>query len=212
MAPNSSRKPTLRFLRHRFLRSVHVGQIPAWNLMRAFAFLEQLVVLKGARALPLSRINRVIVYSYKWSAPYANPHSANSHWLPHHYWWLVFQHDCSKTPRRSIYCVQKTNHLRAIAHKGECICNINITGSHNKTSNVMNMMSAHLQRSETKGWAVSIRIFCIAASRREKDEVTFGSSINFFKGFFFFFHIIKHSLPNSYYTLTLLFLLTLWYF
>lgn len=107
MAPNSSRKPTPRFLRHRFLPSVHVGQIPAWNLMRAFAFLEQLVVLKGARALPLSRISRVIVYSYKLSAPYANPHSANSRWLPRHYWWLVFQHDCSETPRRSIYCLQK---------------------------------------------------------------------------------------------------------
>lgn len=85
-----------------------------------------------------------------------------------------------------------------------------ISGALIKKNNVMNTMSTHfagLWDKRTKPFPFAVGI-SIAASMHEKDEVTFGCSINF-KGFY----TIKHNLSRGgYYILPSLFLVSLWYF
>lgn len=147
------------------------------------------------------------VWSCKWSALNANPHTVNSCWLLCYYWLLVFDMIAIK------YCSVPFivyhdlpplyNHIPGEVHFATLLSQALI-----KKNNVMKTASTHWRalRQRTKPFPFAV-VFSMAASMRKKDEVTFGCSINF-KGFY----TIKHNLSSGYYILPTLFLVSLWYF
>lgn len=94
--------------------------------------------------------------------------------------------------------------------EASALCNINIMDT-NKKRGMWWIWCPHIcraRRQRTKPFSFAAGfLHTVAASMHEKDEVTFGCSINF-KGFY----TIKHNVSRSHYTLSLLFLVSLWYF
>lgn len=135
-------------------------------------------------------MNCVIVWSCKWSPPYANMHPVNSCWLLCNYGCnMIAVKYCSMPFIVFHYTPPLYNHIQGW-------CNINITG-HNKKKKIMtNTMSKHFARlRRTKQFSSAVSV-SMDASMHAEDEATFGCSINF-KGFY----TIKHNLSRGYYIL-----------
>lgn len=144
-----------------------------------------------------------IVWSCKWSALYANPHLLNSCWLLCYYRSLVFNmitiNYCC-VPFIVCHSQPPTTSVESHTAAGKVH---SATQALIKKNNVMTTISTHLPDKGQSHFHLQ-KDSLIAASVHEKDEVTFGCSINF-KGFY----TIKHNLSSGYYSVSLV---SLWYF